>query len=698
MAVDDIRRIRTVGLLAEGGAGKTSLGEAMLYAAGATTRQGRVEDGSSVFDFEPEEIRRKITLSTAFHSLTWKRHHVFVVDPPGYANFLADTRYAMEALGSAVFVASPNGHLKVESERIWGWANDLNLPRLVCISRADREEGTLPQALAEMTKVLEAKLVPIQVPIGSQANFRGVVDLLTMKALIFQGDNGAVQEQDIPAEVQGDADEYREKLVEAVAETNDDLLARYLEGGEISTQELRQGLRDAVVASSLFPVVYVSGLRGAGIQPLLDAIVEYLPSPADRPAVAGTNPKTHEAAERKPDPAAPFSARVFKTLESPTGKLSVFVVTSGKVDSDTVVHNATRDTKERLGQLFHMDGKKQVPVTSAIAGEVIAVTKLKDTHTGDTLCDEKALFLLPPLMEFAPVISFALGLKSRGDEEKIMSSLHRLGEEDAALKVGRDTQNNDILLSGAGQLHVEVIVEKLKRRYGVDVELKAPKVPYRETITAKADAQGRLKKQTGGRGQFGDTWIRIEPLPRGKGFEFVDEIKGGAIPRQYIPSVEKGVIHALARGFLAGYPMVDVRVALYDGSYHDVDSSDLAFQIAGSYGVQNAIEKARPVLLEPVMVIEVAVPEENIGDITGDLNRRRGRLLSVEAKGHTEIIKAAVPMSEILTYAPDLRSMTSGRGTFQMEFSHYEEVPHHLVEKIVQEAKQAQAEHGHAAH
>ncbi|MBI3245744.1 MAG: elongation factor G [Deltaproteobacteria bacterium] len=698
MAVDDIRHIRTVGLLAEGGVGKTSLGEALLYAAGATTRQGRVEDGSSVFDFEPEEIRRKITLSTAFHSLTWKRHQVFVVDPPGYANFLADTRYAMEALSSAIFVVSPNGHLKVESERIWGWANDLNLARLVCISRADREEGTLEQALAAMTKVLEAKLVPIQVPIGSQTNFRGVVDLLTMKALIFQGDNGAVQEQDIPAEVQGEADDYREKLVESVAEMNDDLLARYLEGGEISVQELRQGLREGVVSGRLFPVLYTSGLRCAGIQPLLDAIVEYLPSPADRAAVAGANPKTHEAAERKPDPAAPFSARVFKTLESPTGKLTVFVVESGKIDSESVVQNATRDTKERLGHLFHLDGKKQVPVASALPGEVIAVTKLKDTHTGDTLCDEKALFLLPPLTEFAPVISFALGLKSRGDEEKILSSLHRLGEEDPAVKVGRDTQNNDILLSGAGQLHVEVIVEKLKRRYGVDVELKAPKVPYRETITAKADAQGRLKKQTGGRGQFGDTWIRIEPLPRGKGFEFADEIKGGAIPRQYIPSVEKGVVNALAKGFLAGYPMVDVRVALYDGSYHDVDSSDLAFQIAGSYGVQNAIEKARPVLLEPVMTIEVAVPEENIGDITGDLNRRRGRLLSVEAKGHTEIIKAAVPMSEILTYAPDLRSMTSGRGTFQMEFSHYEEVPHHLVEKIVQEAKQAQAEHGHAAH
>lgn len=695
MAVDDIHRIRTVGLLAEGGAGKTTLGEALLYAAGATTRQGRVEDGSSVFDFEPEEIRRKITLSTAFHSLTWKRHHVFVVDPPGYANFLADTRYAMEALNGAIFVANPAGQLKVESERIWGWANDLNLARLICISRTDREEGTLEKALTEMSKVLEARLVAIQVPIGSQANFRGVVDLLSMKALIFQGDKGAVQEQDIPADVQGEADEYREKLIEAVAEMNDDLLTRYLEGGEISTQELKQGLREGVVSGRLFPVVYASGLRGAGIQPLLDAVTDYLPSPADRPAVSGTNPKTHETVQRKPDPAEPFSARIFKTLESPTGKLSVFVVCSGKVDSDSVVYNSTRDTKERLGQLFHLDGKKQQPVASAFPGEIIAVTKLKDSHTGDTLCDEKAPIVLPDMVEFPSVISFALGLKSRGDEEKIMSSLHRLGEEDPAMKVGRDPQNNDILLSGAGQLHVEVIVEKLKRRYGVDVDLKAPKVPYRETITAKADAQGRLKKQTGGRGQFGDTWIRIEPLPRGKGFEFVDEIKGGAIPRQYIPSVEKGVVNALAKGFLAGYPLVDIRVALYDGSYHEVDSSDLAFQIAGSLGVQNAIEKARPVILEPIMTVEVIVPEENTGDITGDLNRRRGRLLNVDAKGHNQIIKAAVPMSEILTYAPDLRSMTSGRGTFQMEFSHYEEVPHHLVEKIIQEAKQAQAEQQH---
>ena len=693
MAVDDIRRMRTVGLLAEGGAGKTTLGEALLLAAGTSTRMGRVEDGSSTFDFEPEEIRRKITLSTAFHSLSWKRHDLMLIDPPGYANFLSDTRYAMEAMSGAVFLGHLAGNIKVESERLWEWANELQLPRLVYITRVDREEGTLTATLEEMGKVLETKFVAIQVPIGAQANFRGVVDLLTMKALLFQGENGAVKEEAIPAEMQAEADEYREKLVEAVAEMNDDLLTRYLEGEEINTTELKDALRQGVVSARLFPVLCGAGLRGVGSQPLLDAIVEYLPSPADRPAVIGSHPKTHEKVERNPDPSAPFSARVFKTVDSPTGRLSVLVVCSGKIDSDSVVYNSTRDIKERFGQLFHLDGKKQQPIASALPGDVVAVAKLKDTHTGDTLCDEKAPVVFGPLTEFAPVISFALGLKSRGDEEKIMTSLHRLQEEDLALKVGRDPQNNDILISGAGQLHIEVTVEKLKRKYGVEVDLKAPKVPYRETITAKADAQGRLKKQTGGRGQFGDTWIRIEPLARGKGFEFVDEIKGGAIPRQYIPSVEKGVRAALLKGFLAGYPLEDIRVILYDGSYHDVDSSDLAFQIAGSLGVQNAIEKARPVILEPIMKAEVTVPEENVGDITGDLNRRRGRLLSVDAKGHNQIIKAAVPMSEILSYAPDLRSMTSGRGTFNLEFSHYEEVPHHLTEKIVQESKQAQAEH-----
>lgn len=689
---DDIHRIRTIGLLAEGGAGKTTLAEALLYASGTTTRQGRVDDGNSTFDFEPEEIRRKASLSTAAHSITWQRHAICLLDPPGMANFLSDTRYAMEAMSGAVFVAGPAGQLKVESERVWAWANLLQLPRLVCLSRLDREEGSLETALGGLRDTLEGQFVPVQIPIGSQADFSGVVDLLAMKALMFSGDNGAVEEQDIPAEVQGEADTRREQLVEAIAELDDDLLNRYLEGEDITTDQLKQGLAKAVAAAQLYPVLCVSGGQCAGVQPLLDALVAYLPPPDQTPAVTGKHPKSQDDEERAPDPAAPFSARVFKTLDSPTGRLSLVRVCSGTLASDSVAYNASRDARERLGQLFSLDGRKQQPVASALPGQVVAIAKLKETRTGDTLCDEKAPIVLPPMTEFSPAISFALGLKARGDEEKILSSLSRLAEEDMALKVDRDAQSNDILISGAGQLHIEVVVEKLKRRYGVEVELKAPKVPYRETVNGTAEAQGRLKKQSGGRGQFGDTWIKLEPLPRGTGFEFVDKIRGGAIPRQYIPSVEKGAVGALAKGFLANYPIVDVKVTLYDGSYHEVDSSDMAFQIAASIGIQNALEKAKPVILEPIMQIEITVPEEYTGDITGDLNRRRGRLNNVDAKGHNQVIQASVPMAETLTYAPDLRSMTSGRGTFEIAFSHYEEVPHHLTDKIVQESKQAQDE------
>ena len=695
MAAGEIHRIRTIGLLAEGGAGKTTLGEALLYAAGETTRQGRVEDESSVLDFEPEEMRRKATLSTAFHTLHWKKHDICLVDPPGYANFLADTRYAMEAMSGALFIAGPSGHLKVETERLWNWAQDMQLPRLVCLSRMDREEGEFGAAIEALNGVLETSLTPMHLPIGSQADFRGVVDLLSMQALMFQGEQGEVRAEAIPAELQGQADDYREKLIEAVAETNDDLLTRYLEGEELSVEDITQGLSEGVAAARIFPVLCLSGSQTLGIQPVLNAMVDLLPSPASRPSLTCTDPKTQETVERGPDPTAPFTARVFKTVDSQAGKLALFHVISGTVESDSVVYNTSRDAKERIGQLFHLKGKKQEPVAAALPGDIIGVAKLKETHTGDTLCDEKSPVVLPPLVEFNPAISFALGLRSRGDEEKIMTSLDRLNEEDPALRVDRDQQSNEILISGAGQLHIEVVVERLKRKYGVDVELKAPKVPYRETITGRTEAQGRLKKQSGGRGQFGDTWLRVGPLERGAGFEFINEIKGGAIPRQYIASVEKGVVDALGKGFLAGYPMVDVRVALYDGSYHEVDSSDMAFQIAGSIGIQNALEKAKPVLLEPIMHLDITVPEEYMGDISGDINRRRGRLVSVDAKGHNQTIKASVPMAEILTYAPDLRSMTSGRGTFEVGFSHYEEVPHHLTEKLIQESKRAKEDAHH---
>jgi elongation factor G len=679
--------------LGEGGIGKTSLGEALLFSAGATTRLGKVSDGTSVLSFEPEEVRRQITISTSFHDLSWKRHSVFLVDPPGYANFLPDTRCCMEAMTGAIFVASPTGHLKVESERVWGWANDLGIPRLVFLNRMDREEGSLGNTLAEMQKVLDAKFVAVQVPIGSQENFRGVIDLVTMKALIAVDESGALQEQEIPADLQGEAEEYREKLVEAIAEINDDILTRYLEGEEISQEELGQTLQKGVSAGTLFPVLCGSALKNVGPRLLLDAIVDYLPAPTERRPALGEDPKTGEQVERKPDPAEPFSARVFKTVIDPfAGKLSIFQVLSGQVESDSTAYNSTRETRERLGQVFRLQGKKQQPVPSASVGEVVAVAKLKDTRSGDTLCDERAPVRYHGLMEFSPAISFALGLKSRGDEEKITTSLQRLMEEDVALRVGRDAQSKEILISGTGQLHIEVIVERLKRKFGVEAELKAPKVPYRETILGKANAQGKYKKQSGGRGQYGDTWIEIEPLSRGAGFEFVNRIVGGAIPRQYIPSVEKGIRNAMGEGFLSGYPMVDVRVTLYDGSFHEVDSSDLAFQIAGSMGFKSAVEKARPSLLEPIMTIEVTVPEEYVGDITGDLNRRRGKLLGVDVKGNNQIIRAHVPMAEVLSYAPDLRSMTSGRGDFQVEFSHYDRVPPELTDKIILQTKQAQAE------
>lgn len=689
MVAIDVQRIRTVGLLGEGGVGKTTLAEALLYAAGETTRQGRVDDESSVFDFEPEEVRRKTTLSTAFHTLSWKKHNLCIVDPPGYANFLSDTRYAMEAMNGALFLAGPTGQLKVESERMWAWAEELQLGRVVCLSRMDREEEEFGTAVGALGAALETTLTPIQIPIGSQADFRGVVDLLSMKALMFEGEQGGVTVEDIPADMQAQADEYREKLIETVAESDDDLLMRYLEGEELAAEEITAALSKGVAAAQIFPVLCISGGRTLGIQPVLDVVVDLLPSPVSRAAISCTQPGKPDHVERGPDPAAPFTARVFKTVDSPTGKLSLLSVTSGTVRSDSVAYNATRETKERLGQLFHLKGKKQEQTAAALPGEIIGVAKLKETHTGDTLCDEKEPVLLPQLVEFNPAITFALGLKSRSDEEKIMTSLDRLSEEDPALKVDRDQQSNEILLSGAGQLHIEVAVEKLKRKYGVEVELKAPKVPYRETVTAKTEAQGRLKKQSGGRGQFGDTWLRVGPLPRGKGFEFINEIKGGAIPRQYIPSVEKGVADALTKGFLAGYPIVDIQVTLYDGSFHEVDSSDMAFQIAGSIGIQNALEKAKPVLLEPIMNLDITVPDEYMGDISGDINRRRGRLISVDAKGNSQVIQASVPMAEILSYAPDLRSMTSGRGTFEGRFSHYEEVPHHLTEKIVEKSKRA---------
>jgi elongation factor G len=692
MAGEEVRRVRSVGIIGQGAAGKTTLGEAMLFAAGAISRMGRIEEGTTSLDVEPEETKRQLSLTPGFHHLTWQKCDVTLVDTPGYANFLAETRACLRAVTGAVLVASPTNDFKFETERIWNWVGEERLPVVVFVSRMDRERAALETAVEDLKKALGARVAVLHHPIGSEAEFRGIVDLLTMRALVVDGPGGKTQVVDVPADVRDEADAARSRLAEAVAEVNETLLERYLDAGELTTEDLHEGLVEGVRTRALVPVLCGSATRLIGVPQLLDAIVAYLPTPADFPAAQGDDPRTGDTAERAPDPEAPFSAFVFKTVIDPyVGKLSIFRVLSGTAVSDATVYNPRQHARERLGAVLKIEGKKQHAVERAVPGEIVAAAKLKDTMTGDTLCDEKAPITYPGLAESPAVISFAIAPKGRGDEDKAIVGLRRLAEEDIALSVHRDEQTNEILLSGSGQAHIEVAVDRLKRKYGVEVELKAPKVPYKETIKGSAKAQGKYKKQTGGRGQYGDTWLQIEPLRRGSGFEFVNQIVGGAIPRQYIPAVEKGVREALERGVMAGYQMVDVRVTLYDGSYHDVDSSEMAFKIAGSMGIKNAVAQAKPTLLEPIMQMEVTVPDECVGDIIGDLNSRRGRVLGVDAKAGAQIIRAHVPMAEVLQYAPDLRSMTSGRGTFHLEPARYEEVPPHIIDKVV---KAAQAQRG----
>jgi len=689
---DDVKLVRSVGVAGQGGVGKTSLADAILFGAGAVTRLGRVDDGSSVFDFEPEEIRRKITLSSALHSLTWKKHDITLVDLPGYANFLPDALNCMRACTGVIFVLAPAAdEIRVEAEKMWARSAELGLPVLAFVSRMDRERADFQAGVDDMKKILGANPVPIQYPIGAAEDFRGVVDLITMRALIGQPD-GSLKEEAIPADLEAEAAAARERMIEAAAEANDALTEKYLENGTLSNEDVVQALREGTLARRFVPVLCGSAPKAVGMQPLLDATIEYLAAASDLGVLNGQDPKIKEPIERRPQADEVFSALVFKTTVDPfAGKLSIFRVLSGKVATDSTVLNVNKDSKERLGHLSKVTGKKQVPVPHAVAGEIVAVAKLKDTATGDTLADEKAPIIYPGFTHDPPAISFAVEPKSKGDEEKATQALTRMMEEDPSLEMHRDPQTRELILSGVGQLHIEVVIERLKRKYNAEVELKAPKVPHVETIKGRAEAQGKLKKQTGGRGQYGDAWLKVEPLPRGTGFQFVDEIVGGVVPRQYIPAVEKGVREALHEGILAGYPIVDVKVTLYDGSYHDVDSSEVAFKIAASMGFKAALAKAKPIILEPIMSMEVVVPDESMGDVIGDLNSRRGKVLGVDSKPGGQVIRAQVPMSEVLKYSPDLRSMTSGRGSFTVAFSHYEEMPAHLADKVIKEAEAAKA-------
>ena len=683
--------LRNIAIVGHGATGKTSLCESLLFVAGKTDRQGRVDDGTSSMDFEPEEQKRRISISAATNFFEWEKHKITILDTPGDSNFSYDTRNCLRVADGAVVVIDAVGGVEFQTEKVWEYADEYKLPRIVYISRMDRERADFFASIETIKSRLGKKATPVFLPIGKEDNFKGVIDLIAKKALIFDGAGGKYKSADIPADMKDIVDKYRENMVEDIAESDEKLMDKYLDAGELSEDELKAGLKKGVTSLSLLPIACGSATKNIGIAPLIDLVINALPSPVERGLVTGKKPGKDEAETRIPEESAPFSALVFKTIADPyAGRLTLFRVFSGTVSSDSTFYNSSRKITERFGNIFFLEGKSQKPVESLVPGDIAAVAKLKETTTGVTICNEKAAIIFEKVVPPPPIMSFAVAPKSRGDEDKIVSSIHRIIEEDPTLTFRREEQTKEMILSGMGQVHIEVSIEKMKRKFGVELTLKTPKVPYKETIKGKTNVQGKYKKQSGGRGQFGDCWLDIEPLPRSGGYEFADKIVGGVIPQQYRPAVDKGIVEAMAEGVLAGYPVVDLRVSLVDGSYHTVDSSEMAFKIAGSMGFKKGVLACQPVLLEPIVNIDIEIPDEYMGDVIGDLNGRRGKVLGMESKGPNRIIKGQVPLAEILRYAPDLRSMTSGRGTFTYEHSHYEEVPPFIAEKIIAESKKEQ--------
>jgi elongation factor G len=687
MKVYDAAAIRNVAVVGHGGCGKTQLVSAMLFGSGAVNRLGKVDEGTTVTDFDDEEIARKHTLSSSLAHAEWQKTKINIIDTPGFANFLTDAKAALRVAEGALVCVDSVAGVEVQTEKLWAEAAALNLPRIVVLNRLERERASLERTLESLHRDCAREIIPIQLPLGEERGFTGMVDLVRMKAYTFAGDgSGKVTEGEVPAALAERAAKAREELIEMVAEADEQLMETFFAEGTLTQEQLMQGLRTATQAGKIFPLVCTSGLHTIGIQPLLDAIVTYVPSPADRdfPALTAAG----EPTGIKATDTAPYTAFVWKTIADPfAGRITMFRVVSGSLKADSNIQNKTRDTQERFGHLLLLQGKTQTSVPEIKAGDLGAVAKLKDTLTNDTLGEKSDPTTFPAVTFPEPVLSYAIEPKSRGDEDKISTSMHRLEEEDPSIRYSRDPQTKELLLSGQGQLHIEVTVAKLKRRFGVDVNLKPPRMPYRETIKAATEAHGRHKKQTGGHGQFGDCKIKVEPLARGSDFEFVDDIFGGAIPRQFIPAVEKGIQETRVRGYLAGYPMVDFRVTVYDGSYHDVDSNELSFKMAGRLAFKDAMTRARPTILEPIMNVEVYAPSDFAGDLMGDLNGRRGRIAGMDTRGATTIIKAQVPMSEMLTYEQHLTSATGGRGSYHMEYSHYDEVPAHLQTKIIAASK-----------
>ncbi|MCF8082976.1 MAG: elongation factor G [Deltaproteobacteria bacterium] len=684
-------QLRNVALIAHAGSGKTSLAEAMLYNGKVTTRMGKVDDGSSNLDFEPEEIKRRTTLTTAFHHFDWKKTSVNLIDTPGDDNFISDTKLSLQAADGAIVVIDATAGVKVGTEKVWGFADQQQLPRMVFVNRMDRERADFYQTLDMISQTFETNMTPLFLPMGAEDKFAGVVDLIKMKAYTYKKDgSGAFETGDIPSDMTDIATEWREKMVENIVEANDDLMEKYLEGDPLSDQEIEETLVQGIKSGMVTPVAAGSALLNMGITQLMNLIVENFPSPLERPPKTGAAPGGGETIEREPSPDAPFSALVFKTVADPfAGKLTIMRIFSGTLQPDATVYNANKESKEKLGNLLQMEGKKQQPMGTAVSGDIVAVAKLKETGTGDTLCAVNDPILYAPVEVIPPVISYAVEAKVKGSEDKVFTSLARLLEEDPTLKLERDPYTGDVVLSGTGQLHLEATCEKLNRKFGVEVILNPVKVPYRETI--KKPAKGvvyRHKKQSGGRGQFAEVHFDVFPQEPDTGFEFEEALTGMNVPRNFVPAVEKGLNEAMESGPLAGYPVVDLKVRFYDGKSHEVDSSEMAFKMAAIMCLRKAMEAANPILLEPIMQLEIIVPEEVMGDVMGDLNGRRGRVMGMDSQGKYQIIKAQAPMSEVLTYALDLNSMSGGRGTFTMEQSHYEELPAQLTEKVIAAAKQ----------
>nr|ADC35897.1 lytic transglycosylase catalytic [uncultured bacterium 246] len=683
--------IRNIGIVGHGDSGKTTLVAGLLHAAGVTQRLGRVDEGTTTTDYDEEEIERKVTISTSLACLEWNKAKVNLLDTPGYNIFLNDTLSSLVAADATLVVVDAGHGVEVQTEKVWDFSNRYNLPRAVVVNKLDRDRASFARAVESVQAVFGRNAIPIQLPIGEEKGFKGVIDLLTMQAYTYEPDTGKGQPGPIPDDLAEAAKSAQDKLIEAVAEGNDAYMEEFFEKGTLPQEHIVAGLKEAVGSSRLFPIVCTSGFHLVGVDQLLNFAVEFLPSAVARGKVAGTTP-SGEPIERAVSDTEHVSLFVFKTVaDAFSGRVSYYKVMSGVLQNDATLTNYNKGTAERFAHIALLQGKTAMNVPEVHAGDIASVAKLKDTLTGDSVGDKATPIIYPPVKLPEPAISFAIAPNSRGDEDRLSSALHKILEEDTSLRFYRDPQTKEFLLGGAGQQHVEVIVSRLKKRYNVNVTLKAPKIPYRETIRGTADVQGRHKKQSGGHGQFGDCKIKMEPLPRGGNFEFVNEIFGGAIPKNYIPAVEKGIQEAAQRGYLAGFPVVDFRVILYDGSYHDVDSSELAFKIAGSLAFKKAMEQAKAVLLEPVMNVEVYAPENYAGDLIGDLNGRRGRIQGMDTRGATRVVKAQVPMSEMLTYASDLTSMTQGRGTFSMEFSHYDVVPGPIGEKIIAAAKAERA-------